>query len=76
MTSRGKFWGGQAKLWGGSGPPWQPSSSARGGFPPFRVGVQNDYNYGRLTMKRLRPTLLDWPVYSVYQIPYFETDSK
>jgi len=21
MTSRGKFWGGQAKFWGGSGPP-------------------------------------------------------
>jgi len=28
MTSRGKFWGGQAKLWGGSGPLWHPPSSA------------------------------------------------
>jgi len=30
MTSRGKFWGGQAKFWGGSGLPWHPPSSAKG----------------------------------------------
>jgi len=37
MTSRGKFWGGQAKFLGGSGPPWHPPSSA----PAFSTTKQS-----------------------------------